>query len=98
MSQDPKYTVVSLFDALGNTTLFEIEDTPLDTELKVTIDESGSLCTSVGTLLFIAACLLPESSTKWHAWKAYHSLLRERVSLDHRMTTDLKNSEDELPF
>jgi len=98
MNSDPKYTLITLYDALGYTCLFEIEDTPLDTQLKVTIDESGSLSTSVGILLFVVASLLPESTAKWHAWKSYQTLLRDRLSMEARMTGALKSDENDLPF
>jgi len=98
MNGDPKYFIVTCFDEEGRIILFEIEDTPLDTQLKASADAGTSVIRGVGALLYIAAHILPDSVAKFHAFKALHTLIREAQALEDRMTAAPRTSEDELPF
>lgn len=98
MPGDPKYTIVTVFNPDGSTVIFEIEETPLEVELKATADAGTSIVSGLSTMLCLAGYLLPESTTKWHAFKAAHSIVREATALEDRMTTLVKNSDQELPF
>lgn len=98
MPNDPKYFIVTCFDEDGNTILFEIEDTPLDTQIKAQADAGTSIVRGLGALLFVVSGLLPECTAKWHAWKAVHALTRDAQAIQDRMTATAENSNDELPF
>lgn len=50
------------------------------------------------TLLRVACALLPESVTKFQAFKAYHTAKREWGALNDRMKATAEPSNDELPF
>lgn len=98
MNGDPQYTIVTVFHPDGSSAIIEIEDTPLETDLNATFDGGKPVTVSLGVLLFVAANLFPESSTKYHAWKAYQTLNRERVQLEDRIAAPPKDDQSELPF
>ena len=49
-------------------------------------------------LLRLAIALLPESVSKFQAFKAYHTLKREEQAVNDRMAALAEPSNDELPF
>jgi len=95
---DPETTLVTIFNPDGTMVLFEIVETPLDVELRGTADGGASIVGGISVLLSLSAHLLPDSTTKYHAFKAAHSLKREASALEDRMTTLAKPSDQELPF
>lgn len=98
MPNDPQVTLISVFNPDGSSVMFEVVETPLDVEIEVNGYLDASVCNAIHTVVRTFCFLVPESTSKWHLFKAAASLSREAQQLEDRMTAPPAKSTDELPF
>lgn len=98
MPADPQVTLISVFNPDGSSVMFEVVETPLDVEIEVNGYVDASVADAIHTVVRTFCFLVPESTSKWHLFKAAAALGREKAQLEDRMTAPPATNTDELPF
>lgn len=98
MSPDVRETMVVVVFASGEIVTASIEEADDVSHSDLLAPKDFPPVDMPLTLLRLAISLLPESVTKFHAFKAFHSGTKEWNALNDRMKAVAEPSNDELPF